>query len=43
MMQTAIAQIRGINQPLASAIATSIKNFEYEQLLDLMQPLRDEP
>ena len=35
MMQTAIAQISEINPVLASAIATSIKNFEYEQLLDL--------
>ena len=43
MMQTVISQIMEVNQPLASAIATCIKNFQYEQLLDLMQPLRDEP
>ena len=36
-MQIAIGQIREINQPLARAIATCIKNFQYEQLLNLIQ------
>ncbi|WP_333325213.1 AAA family ATPase [Microcoleus sp. Aus8_D1] len=40
-MQIAIGQIREINQPLARAIATCIKNFQYEQLLNLIHTLRD--
>ena len=43
VMQKKISQIGELNQPLAEAIATCMKNFQYEQLLDLMQPLRDEP
>ncbi|MEG4801456.1 AAA family ATPase [Microcoleus sp. ARI1-B5] len=41
-MQTAIGQIREINQPLARASATCIKNFQYEQLLNLIHTLREE-
>jgi signal transduction histidine kinase/CheY-like chemotaxis protein len=38
LMQTLIAQISEINQPLASAIASLAKDFKYRQLLDLTQP-----
>ncbi|MEG4960457.1 MULTISPECIES: AAA family ATPase [unclassified Microcoleus] len=41
-MQTVISQIREINQPLARASAACIKNFQYEQLLNLIHTLRDE-
>ncbi|MEG3853908.1 AAA family ATPase [Microcoleus sp. Z1_C4] len=41
-MHTVISQIREINQPLARAIAACIKNFQYEQLLNLIHTLRDE-
>ncbi|MEG4089072.1 AAA family ATPase [Microcoleus sp. K1-B6] len=41
-MQTVINQIREINQPLARAIAACIKNFQYEQLLNVIHTLRDE-
>jgi hypothetical protein len=41
-MQTVISQIREINQPLARTIAARIKNFQYEQLLNLIHTLRDE-
>ncbi|MEG4224706.1 AAA family ATPase [Microcoleus sp. N9_B2] len=41
-MQTVINQIREINQPLARASAACIKNFQYEQLLNLIHTLRDE-
>jgi len=41
-MQTVISQIREINQPLARTIAACIKNFQYEQLLNLIHTLRDE-
>jgi CheY-like chemotaxis protein len=40
-MQTVISQIREINQPLARTIAACIKNFQYEQLLNLIHTLRD--
>jgi PAS domain S-box-containing protein len=42
-IQTVISQIQEINRPLASAIEASVKKFQYEQLLDLITPLRDEP
>jgi CheY-like chemotaxis protein len=38
LMQTLIAQISELNQPLASAIASLAKDFKYRQLLDLTQP-----
>jgi CHASE2 domain-containing sensor protein/CheY-like chemotaxis protein/nitrogen-specific signal transduction histidine kinase len=38
MMQTFIAQIGELNQPLANAIASLAKDFKYQQLLDLTQP-----
>ncbi|MEG4085668.1 AAA family ATPase [Microcoleus sp. POL10_C6] len=41
-MQIVISQIREINQPLARASAACIKNFQYEQLLNLIHTLRDE-
>ncbi|MEG4349428.1 ATP-binding protein [Microcoleus sp. LAD1_D3] len=41
-METVISQIREINQPLARASAACIKNFQYEQLLNLIHTLRDE-
>ncbi|MEG4067096.1 AAA family ATPase [Microcoleus sp. Pol11C2] len=41
-MQIVINQIREINQPLARASAACIKNFQYEQLLNLIHTLRDE-
>ncbi|MEG5171534.1 AAA family ATPase [Microcoleus sp. B3-D7] len=41
-MQAVISQIREINQPLARASAACIKNFQYEQLLNLIHTLRDE-
>jgi CheY-like chemotaxis protein len=37
LMQTLIAQIGELNQPLASAIASLAKDFKYRQLLDLTQ------
>jgi len=38
LMQTLIAQISELNQPLATAIASLAKDFKYRQLLDLTQP-----
>jgi len=38
LMQTLIAQISELNQPLAIAIASLAKDFKYRQLLDLTQP-----
>jgi signal transduction histidine kinase/CheY-like chemotaxis protein len=38
LMQTLIAQISELNQPLARAIASLVKDFKYRQLLDLTQP-----
>jgi adenylate cyclase len=38
LMQTLIAQISELNPPLASAIASLVKDFKYRQLLDLTQP-----
>ncbi len=38
LMQTVIGQIREINEPLSNAIAGCVKNFQYEQLLDLIPP-----
>ncbi|MBD1834245.1 response regulator [Cyanobacteria bacterium FACHB-472] len=37
LMQTLIAQISELNQPLATAIAYLAKDFKYRQLLDLTQ------
>jgi CheY-like chemotaxis protein len=38
LIQTLIAQISELNQPLATAIASLAKDFKYRQLLDLTQP-----
>ncbi|HEY9603031.1 MAG TPA: CHASE2 domain-containing protein [Allocoleopsis sp.] len=38
LMQSLIAQISELNQPLANAIASLAKDFKYRQLLDLTQP-----
>jgi CHASE2 domain-containing sensor protein/CheY-like chemotaxis protein/nitrogen-specific signal transduction histidine kinase len=38
LMQALIVQISELNQPLASAIASLVKDFKYRQLLDLTQP-----
>jgi CheY-like chemotaxis protein len=38
LMQTLIAQIGELNQPLANVIASLAKDFKYRQLLDLTQP-----
>jgi CHASE2 domain-containing sensor protein/CheY-like chemotaxis protein/nitrogen-specific signal transduction histidine kinase len=38
LMQTLIAQISELNQPLATVIASLAKDFKYRQLLDLTQP-----
>ncbi|WP_242058794.1 CHASE2 domain-containing protein [Microcoleus sp. FACHB-SPT15] len=39
LIQTLIAQISELNQPLANAIASLAKDFKYRQLLDLTQPI----
>lgn len=41
LIQTLIAQISELNQPLATAIASLAKDFKYRQLLDLTQPTTD--
>jgi CHASE2 domain-containing sensor protein/nitrogen-specific signal transduction histidine kinase/DNA-binding NarL/FixJ family response regulator len=38
LIQSLIAQISELNQPLATAIASLAKDFKYRQLLDLTQP-----
>jgi len=42
LMQTFIAQICKLNQPLANTLAASVYNFQYEYLLDLTQPSNPE-
>ncbi|MEP0786585.1 CHASE2 domain-containing protein [Coleofasciculus sp. FACHB-129] len=39
LIQTLIAQISELNQPLATAITSLAKDFKYRQLLDLTQPI----
>ncbi|WP_413167608.1 AAA family ATPase [Capilliphycus salinus ALCB114379] len=41
-MQTVIDEIRETEQSLAKAIEVSVKNFQYEKLLDLISSVRDE-
>jgi predicted ATPase/signal transduction histidine kinase/DNA-binding NarL/FixJ family response regulator/tRNA A-37 threonylcarbamoyl transferase component Bud32 len=38
LIQTCIAQISLLNEPLAQALTVMVNNFRYEQLLDLIQP-----
>ena len=38
LIQSLIAQISELNQPLATALASLAKDFKYRQLLDLTQP-----
>ncbi len=38
LIESAIAQIKELNGPLADAIAALAKNFRYKQLLSLTQP-----
>ncbi|MBD0344508.1 MAG: PAS domain S-box protein [Coleofasciculus sp. Co-bin14] len=40
LIQTSIAQIRELNEPLANALAVFTNDFQYEQLLNLIPPLR---
>jgi predicted ATPase/signal transduction histidine kinase/DNA-binding NarL/FixJ family response regulator/tRNA A-37 threonylcarbamoyl transferase component Bud32 len=38
LIQTCIAQISDLNEPLAQALTVMVNDFRYEQLLDLTQP-----
>ncbi len=41
-IQTVIGQIQEIDRPLGRAIEADVKKFKYEQLLNLISPLKDE-